>query len=96
VLPDSAVVTGRGACLDGMVEWVGRVSGLDAKLGRSPLAKDCGDLTRQVALSPALGLLQLHSRLAPPPEGAAGGIRGSGRLVDRVLERARHVLVEYF
>lgn len=99
VLPDAAVVTGRGACLDGMVEWVGRVSGLSAKLGRSQLAKDCGNLTRQVALSPALGLLQLSARLsAPSPDGASArlGIHGSERLVDRLLDRARHVLVEYF
>jgi len=96
VLPDAAIVTGRGACLDGMVEWVSRVSGLKAKLGRSPLAKACGELARQVALSPALGLLQLSGRLASASSEARLGIQGSGRLVDRILERARHLLVEYF
>ena len=84
-----------------------------------PLAKGLGDLGRQMALSPSLGLLQrvcqptavsshgmpsrigrsasvLRHSLAGEDIAGSVGIRGSGRLIDRLLARTRHILVEYF
>ncbi len=97
--PDRAIVTGRGALIGGLVEWVEQISRTKAVLGRSPLAKGLGDLGRQMALSPSLGLLQrVCQTAAASSHGAPSrvGIQGSGRLIDRLLARTRHILVEYF
>jgi len=97
--PERAIVTGRGALIGGLVEWVEQISQTKAVLGRSPLTKGLGDLGRQMALTPSLGLLQrICQTTAASSHGAPSrvGIRGSGRLLDRLLARTRHILVEYF
>ena len=89
-LPERAVVTGRGALIDGLVEWVERVTEIKTSINRSTRLQSMGNLSRQVGLSTALGLLELAtaSHLAPathPP-----------RLFDRVISRTKTLLTEYF
>ena len=95
-LPDLAIVTGRGALMDGLVEWVAQMTQINAVLGRSPRAKGLGDLNRQIAVSAALGLLELAVRTPTGGQTRIQGVRGSGRLLDRLLERTKYLLVEYF
>ncbi|MBI4354410.1 MAG: hypothetical protein HY595_04160, partial [Candidatus Omnitrophica bacterium] len=46
--PSRAVITGRIALVDGMVERLEQATGVSAVLGRSPWAQSLGDLSRQV------------------------------------------------
>ncbi len=89
-MPDLAVVTGRGALMEGLVEWVERITQIHATLGRNRNTKHLGDLHRQLALSPVVGLLTLACHAVPqePPR--------PSRLVDRLIDRTRHMLIEYF
>ena len=89
-IPDLAVVTGRGALMEGLVEWVERITEINATLGRSRNTKHLGDLHRQLALSPALGLLTLACQAVPPEPSRPS------RLVDRLIDQTRHLLIEYF
>ncbi len=89
--PDRVVVTGRGALIDGTVEWVELMTERPTSLGRSPRASQFGELGTQLALSQALGLAEM-SCAEPPPRSS----RTPSRLVDRVLHRTRQLLVEYF
>ncbi|MBI2885513.1 MAG: hypothetical protein HYY15_05015 [Candidatus Omnitrophica bacterium] len=97
-LPDAAIVTGRGALVDGVVEWVEAATQVRAALGRSSRAGRLGDLARQVALTPAIGAMewlwaahagQAASAVSPELSSSAG-------FVDRVLGRAKSLLTEYF
>ncbi len=89
-LPARAVVSGRGALVDGIVEWVQSALEMPTTLGRSARAPSA-ELSQQVALSTAFGVLELVERPAPltarPP---------SSRFVDRLVDRTRSLLVEYF
>ena len=89
-LPDRAVVTGRGALIDGFVEWVERVTEIKTSLSRSTRIHAMGNLSRQVGLSTALGLLELatasSSARPTPPSG----------LFDRLIARTKTILTEYF
>ncbi|HEX9779795.1 MAG TPA: hypothetical protein VGB20_01120 [bacterium] len=89
--PDLVLVAGRAALMDGFVEWVERTLGIPTALCRSPRTHRSADLSRQLALCPAIGLLELASR---PRAGAA--LASPGGPLGRVLERAKAVLVEYF
>ncbi|MBI3325044.1 MAG: hypothetical protein HYZ92_07165 [Candidatus Omnitrophica bacterium] len=89
-LPGQAIVTGRGALIDGMVEWIGQVAGIGAVLGRSPHVKAFGDLGRQVALSGAVALLETACGQRPSTT-----IHPTG-LVNRILDRTRQILIDYF
>lgn len=102
-LPDHAVVTGRGALIDGVVEWVEMMSEVKSVLGRSPRASTFGDLSSQVGLSPVLGLLELAFRpsVGSPFSFSRGELvqrtpSHPARLVDRLIDRTRRILVEYF
>ena len=92
-VPSLAVVTGRGALMDGLVEWVETMTGIPATLGRSAQAKELGDVARQVALSSALGALELAARARQRPRFSRAS---SPRLFDRLLDRTKRILVEYF
>ena len=100
VLPDLAIVTGRGALMDGLVEWVAQITHINTLLGRSPRAKGLGDLRRQLAVSPALGLLELAFRTSSSTlaggQTRVHGVRGSERLLSRLIERTKTLLTEYF
>ena len=88
--PNQAVVTGRGALIDGMVEWIAQLAGIPASLGRSPDLGAFGELNRQVALSSAVSVLEF----ACGP-GLAASSRSAG-LANRVLDRTRQLLIDYF
>ena len=90
--PDAAVVSGRGALIDGMVEWVGDCLGLKAVLGRSARLKDQGHLSRQVAFSAVMGAL---TAVQTPVNGTASSSLSSN-LLERVIDRTRRILVDYF
>lgn len=90
--PSRAIVTGRTALIDGVVEWFERATGVPATLGRSPWAHQLGDVPRQVALTPVLGMLALATDRPTP----AFPHLTSSRLIDRLLNRTKQILVEYF
>lgn len=88
--PDVILVAGRGALMDGFVEWCERVTGITARLCRSPRLIQLGDLPHQIALTNAMGLLDLAtqrtSRIA----------NRSPHLFNRLINRTKSVLAEYF
>lgn len=90
--PARAIVTGRAALIDGLLEWVEQISGMPAALGRSPWAQPLGDLPQQIALSPVLGMLALGIEPHARPVASAA----SPRLMDRLLARTKALLVDYF
>lgn len=90
-LPEIALVTGRGALIDGVVEWIERTTTIKAILARSPRVQASGDMARQIALTPVIGLLDLATRQAP-----RASFTLPARFVDRIVNRTRLVLTEYF
>lgn len=92
-LPHALILTGRGALMDGLVEYLGQMLELKAILGRSRRAQRTGDLATQVGLTPALGALELACR---PMPAEARSRPASSRLVDRLLDRTKTLLTEYF
>jgi len=89
--PDVALVGGRGALLDGFVEWLERTTGIPATLGRSPRTHALTDLSRQVGLSAVIGLLEMSTAVSPPARPTP-----SLRFFNRVIDRSRAILTEYF
>ena len=100
-LPKAAIVTGRGALVDGVVEWVEAATQVHATLGRSPRASRClpvtrlagqagGELSRQVALTPALGVIEL---VWAAQAGADFSVASQDL---SLLGRAKSLLTEYF
>lgn len=88
--PDAALLTGRGALIDGFAEWIERRAHLPVTLCRSPRTSALSDLSRQVGLSAALGLLEQATRTVhrtPPP---------SPHLLNRLIHRTKALLTEYF
>ena len=88
--PDLALVAGRGALIDGFAEWVERTTGLPTSLARSGRMQQAADLTRQVALCPAIGLLEGATRASN------GSTFRSPRLFNRLIDHTRTILTEYF
>jgi cell division protein FtsA len=88
--PDAAVVTGRGALIDGFAEWVERTTGIPTVLGRSERLSRMADLSRQVGLTHAIGLLELATQ-APPSV-----MSRSPKLFNRLVEHTKTILTEYF
>ena len=91
-LPDQLVLTGRGALIDGLVEWAERVTGVSAAVGRSTRTQAISELARQIALTPAVGLLEL----ATQPLAAAPVTARPHNLMGRLLDRTKILLAEYF
>lgn len=88
--PDAALLTGRGALIDGLAEWIERRIHLPLTLCRSPRTSGLSDLSRQVGLSAALGLLEQATRTArrtPAP---------SPRFLNRLIHRTKALLTDYF
>lgn len=90
-LPERAVVTGRGALIDGLVEWIERTTALPSLLGRSPRTQPLGDLARQVAFSPLVGLLAVAFGPSSSPQ-----VARPSRAMDRLLDRTKRLLIDYF
>ncbi len=88
--PDAALVTGRGALLDGFAEWVERAAGIPTSVGRSARMSQAADLGRQVGLSAAIGLLELAT------QGDGRAALRSTHLFNRLIDRTRTILTEYF
>ncbi len=88
--PDAILACGRGALIDGFVEWLERRTGVPTVLCRSPRTSQMGDVAKQMGVGPAIGLLELATRHAPRP-----GVR-SPHLFNRVIDRTRVLLTEYF
>ena len=88
--PDRVLVSGRGGLMDGFVEWIEQATEVPAALCRSARTGTVGDLSRQIGLSAALGLLELMSVKGSRPAAKPD------RLVDRLIARTRSVLTEYF
>jgi cell division protein FtsA len=88
-LPDQAIVTGGAALIDGVVEWVEAQTGIPARLGRSPRAVRFGELPQQLALTAAIGLLELTCRAPKLPAPRPGRL---GQLV----HSTKTLLEEYF
>jgi len=78
------------ALLDGVAEWLEHTTKIPTQLARSPHAQGT-DLARQMALQPALGLLELATAAGPThPAAAPHG------WFDRALAQTRTLLTEYF
>ncbi len=92
-LPSRALVTGRGALVDGMVEWVQEATGIPATLARSSRSTHLNDIGQQLALSTAFGIVDLVAHQAPAVPSIS---RRSAGLVHRLLARTQFVLTEYF
>ena len=90
-LPEIALVTGRGALIDGIVEWLEETTKIKASVVRSPRTQIVGDLSRQIALSTVLSLLELET--GSP---ARKPLLSTSHLLDRVISRTKTVLTEYF
>lgn len=89
-LPGAAWVSGRGALIDGLVEWVEQTTRIKTAVVRSPRTQAMTDLARQLGVSVPLGLLQ---QATAQPHGVDGH---PSRFVDRVIGRTRALLTEYF
>lgn len=88
--PDTALLAGRGALIDGFAERVEQATGLSTSLCRSPRTSRISDLARQISLSPVLGLLELATRNGP-----VRMVR-TDRFFNRLIDRTRLILTEYF
>lgn len=88
--PDQVFVTGRGALIDGFAEWIEQRTGIPTSVGRSARLSQIGDLAQQVGLTPVMGLLVMVTQ---PLDGLAPR---STRLVNRLIDRTRTILTEYF
>jgi cell division ATPase FtsA len=88
--PDVLLMAGRAALADGFAEWLERATGISGSFCRSPRAHAMGDLSRQAGLHTAIGLLEMATR----------GIKGQGsrspRIFNRLIDRTRAILTEYF
>jgi len=89
-LPDVAWVSGRGALIDGLVEWIEQVTGVKTAVVRSPRTQAMTELARQLGVSVTLGLLQHATSRSD------GFDARTPRFVDRVIGRTRALLIEYF
>ena len=88
--PDAVLISGRGALIDGFAEWLEQTVESSTQVCRSPRASAAGELSRQVGLSAAMGLLEMATRT---PDGS---IMDSPRLLNRLIGRTRTLLTEYF
>ena len=88
--PDAVLLCGRGALIDGFAEWTERVTSTKASLCRSARTNRLKDLTRQLSLSVPIGLLELATRSSNGPAPRPG------YFINRLIERTRTILTEYF
>ena len=88
--PDLVLIGGRGALIDGVAEWVERITGSRIALCRSARVNQLGEVSRQMGLSAAIGLLELATREAPGP------VIRSHPLINRLIDRTRVILTDYF
>jgi cell division ATPase FtsA len=88
--PDAMLLAGRGSLLDGFAEWAERITKIKTEFARSPRTSRAGDLGRQLGVSAAIGILELVT------QGSEGLSLTSPHLFDRLIDRTRTILTEYF
>ncbi len=88
--PDGVCLTGRAALTDGFAEWMEQATGISASIARSIRTQQFSDLSRQVGLTCAIGLLEQATQ--SPGEVSAR----SPHLLNRLLDQTRTILTEYF
>ncbi|MBI2496153.1 MAG: hypothetical protein HYW10_06325 [Candidatus Omnitrophica bacterium] len=88
--PDVLLVSGRGSLMDGFVEWLEQTTRIPTSLCRSQQVNTLRDLSQQLALSSAIGLLEQATHIA------RGFTSRSPRLFNRLIDRTRTILTEYF
>lgn len=88
--PDAAILSGRGALTDGFAERIERTTGVPTSLCRSPRTSAIGDLARQLGLSPVIGLLEMATQRTN------GVAARSPHFFNRLIDRTRTILTEYF
>jgi len=88
--PEAILVTGRAALADGFAEWIECRAGVPTSICRSPRTSTLRELARQISLTVPIGLLELASRSWTAPAAR------SGPLFNRLIERTRTILTEYF
>ena len=88
--PDLALINGRGALMDGLLEWIERTTGLPSLLCRASRTTQGEEVSRQVGLSTALGVLATMSRTPP------ASLTHSPQLFNRLIDRTKAILTEYF
>lgn len=89
-LPELAFVGGRAAMIDGVAEWLEQATGIKTELARHPRTQRIGEVGRQLGLTSVLGVLELATR-----NGHAARSHPS-RAFDRLVDRTRTLLAEYF
>jgi len=89
-MPDAAVVTGGGALIDGLVEWVEKELGVPATLGRSLRATRFSEFSTQVTFTAAMGLIELACEATPKQ------IPRSPHFLNRLIQTTKTVLNDYF
>lgn len=90
VKPDSVIVSGRAGLIDGFAEWVERSLEIPTSIGRSARLIRNGDVARQVGLTAAVGALELITRVQAP------AAPRSPKFINRLIDRTRTILTEYF
>ncbi len=88
--PERVAITGRGALMDGFAEWVEQTVGLAPSLLRNPRTQAITDLSKQVGLNSAMGLLDRLMRNVDTPT-----VR-SAHFWTRFLDQTKTLLTEYF
>jgi cell division protein FtsA len=88
--PDQVWVMGRGGLADGFVEAIERLTGVKTAIARSSRTQRFGDLSRQVSLTAAIGLLEQATHVS------GGAALQPTDLFNRLLHRTRTLLTEYF
>lgn len=88
--PSRALIGGRGAMIDGVVEWMEEATGIKTELARHPRTQRIGEVGRQLGLSAAMGVLELATRGRSASSGRSFGA------LDRLMDRTRTLLAEYF
>ncbi len=88
--PEMTLVGGRGALMDGFTEWLEGITATRTAWARSERTKSLSDLSQQLGLAAAIGLVELATRRAPH------AVPSSPRCLNRLLDRTRTLLTEYF
>ncbi len=88
--PDTAIVTGGSALIDGIVEWTESALQVPTSLGRSRHAQRCGELSRQLGLTAALGAID---RACVHPASLKSR---APHLLNRLVQGTKYLLTEYF
>ncbi len=88
--PDVLLLSGRGVLIDGFAEWCERTTGMATTFCRSGRTNTLGDLSRQIGMSTAIGVLELATRSSGSMD------QRPQHLLNRLIHHTRTILTEYF